>query len=77
LHESLGPDVADEALGAYIQQYRDTGSSTEEFVRSIKEASPAIVSAVLHDWLYTTSWLNRLESGESLADLIESYRSEG
>ncbi len=77
LHESLGQRISDAVLGSYIQQYRESGSSTEDFVGSIKEANPAIVSAVLSDWLYTASWLNRLESGESLADLIESYRAKG
>jgi len=77
LHESLGPNTSDAALGSYIQQYRESGSTTRQFVTSIKEANPAIVSAVLNDWLYTTTWLERLESGESLEDLIESYRAKG
>jgi len=77
LHESLGPTTSDAALGSYIQQYRESGSSTEDFVGSITTANPAIVSAVFNDWLYTTTWLERLESGESLEDLIESYRAGG
>lgn len=77
LHESLGPTESDTALGAYIRRYREAGSSTEQFVTSIKETNPAVVSAVLNDWLFSTTWLDRLESGESLADLIESYRARG
>jgi hypothetical protein len=45
-------------------------------VIALKEAGPSVVSAVLNDWLYTASWLDRMESGESVADLIESYRAQ-
>jgi len=75
LYESLGVDVADQALGAYIRQYRETGSSTAEFVESMMIANPHVVGAVLDEWLYTTTWLERLEAGETLAELIESYRA--
>jgi hypothetical protein len=76
LYESLGPKELDAALGSYIREYRETGSSTEEFVIALKEAGPSVVSAVLNDWLYTASWLDRMESGESVADLIESYQGQ-
>lgn len=74
LQESLGTDVSDAALGAYIRRYRPRGSGTREFVESIRRASPA-ATAVLDEWLFSTRWLDRLNSGESLADLIESYRA--
>jgi len=74
LQESLGPALSDATLGAYISSFRLTGSSTQEFVESVAAANPSVAAAVFDEWLYTTRWLDRLNSGESLADLIESYR---
>jgi hypothetical protein len=75
LQRSLGQPALDAALGRYIRDYRDSGSSTEQFVDSVIGATGATARAVFDDWLYSTSWLDRLNAGVSLDDMIAAYRT--
>ncbi|HSM08224.1 MAG TPA: M1 family aminopeptidase [Gemmatimonadota bacterium] len=75
LQRSLGQPALDAAVGRYISDYRDSGSTTEEFVDSMMGAGGATAKAVFDDWLFSTRWLDRLNAGEPLDDMIDAYRA--
>lgn len=74
LHEVLGPEGFNRALGAWFERYRATGSTTRQFVDFVQGRSDTDLEPLFRDWLFTTRWRERLESGESLTDVIAGYK---
>jgi aminopeptidase N len=74
LHEVLGPEEFNRTLGGWFEQYRGDGSTTRQFVDFAQTRTDTDLEALFRDWLFTVRWRERLESGESLADMIETYK---
>jgi len=73
IYETIGPGRFDAALGAYYRAHPHTGTSTRAFADWLTEAEPGIRRTILEDWLFTTRGIDRLEAGEPLAAMVESY----
>lgn len=74
LYRTLGRDAFDRALASWFRAYRDSGSTTPQFVAAMEAAGGADLEPLFRDWLETAGWYRRLRSGESLAALVASYR---
>lgn len=74
LYEALGANDFDRVLGGWFDEYRGSGSTTRQFVDFVRARTDADLEALFEDWMFTARWRERLESGESLADMIASYR---
>ncbi len=73
LYRTLGEARFDAVMGEYFRAYRSTGSDTDEFVRFIQSNTANNLATLFKDWVYTTNWLARLESGEVLEAIVSSY----
>jgi hypothetical protein len=73
LHELLGADAFDRVYRGFFQRYREQGVTTAELAAAFREAD-ARSDRVLSDWLLTTRWYARLSAGETLVQMIETYR---
>lgn len=73
LYEVLGADAFDRALGEWFDRYRGSGSTTRQFVELTQARTDIDLEALFEDWLFTPRWRERLESGESLAEMIAGY----
>lgn len=76
LQEVLGPEELNETLGGWFERYRSSGSTTRQFVDFAQTRTDVNLEPLFRDWLFTARWLERLESGETLAEMIESYKPE-
>jgi hypothetical protein len=74
LHETLGAEGFDAALGSYYRAHSRIGTSTREFADWLTEIAPALRETILEDWLFSTRGIERLTSGESLASMRDQYR---
>ncbi|MGD8496053.1 MAG: hypothetical protein PVF05_07650 [Gemmatimonadales bacterium] len=74
LYRMLGPDAFDRALASWFRTYRESGSTTPQFVATMEAAGGPGLEPVFRDWLETAGWYQRLGSGEDLAALVASYR---
>ncbi len=75
LHDLLGADAFNRALGGWYQERRERGGTTDEFVAYLKRSVPTDLGPFFQDWLYTTRWYQRLQAGETLSDIVASYRT--
>jgi aminopeptidase N len=73
LYRVLGANEFDRRLGSFFRKYRATGGTTEQFVASLSDGSAIDLGPLFRDWLFTTGWAERLSSGQSLQDIVESY----
>jgi aminopeptidase N len=74
LYELLGEDAFDALLRGYFEAFRDSGSTTHDFVDHVAGKSNIALRPVFDDWLFTTQWARRLTAGESLNEIVASYR---
>jgi hypothetical protein len=74
LYKLLGDEEFDALLRDYFEAYRDSGSTTDDFVRHMNHGSKLGLEPVFDDWLFTTRWAERLTAGESLREIVDSYR---
>jgi hypothetical protein len=74
LYQLTGPDAFDAAIGGYFQRHRESGGTTEAFVRFFQESTSARLEGFFDDWLRTTRWVDRLRGAGSLNVLIAEYR---
>jgi len=74
MFETIGPRRFDAALGSYYRAHPHTGTTTRAFADWLTEAEPGLRGTILEDWLFTPQGIDRLETGESLAAMVESYR---
>jgi hypothetical protein len=74
LYTNLGEDRFDGLLAGYFDAFRSTGSDTDQFVEYVSAQSGEDLTKFFHDWVYTTVWYTRLASGETLHEVIGSYR---
>jgi hypothetical protein len=73
LHETLGEAAFDRAYRQYFQRYRASGGTTQQLAAAFR-AESIKSDRVLADWMFTTRWYARLKAGESLRQIIDSYR---
>jgi hypothetical protein len=76
LHELLGEKEFNRALGGYYQQFRDASGSFDDLVEIANKTSSRNLKIFFDDWFYTVRWQAKLKRAESVAALLESYRSE-
>ena len=74
LYTNLGEDRFDGLLAGYFDTFRSTGSDTDQFVEYVSTQSGEDLTRFFRDWVYTTAWYTRLASGETLHEVITSYR---
>jgi hypothetical protein len=65
LYKTLGKSEFDTLLGRYFSTYRESGSTTSQFVDCVRTHSSVDLQPLFEEWLYTTRWAERLISGES------------
>jgi hypothetical protein len=73
LHGLLGDEAFDRAYRDYFQRNRERGATTVDLAKAFRDADPRS-ERVLSDWLSTTRWYSRLRAGETVAQMIETYR---
>lgn len=73
LYDVLGAAMFDRTYAAYYQEHREQGGTTAQLADAFRAVSSKS-DPILADWLFTTRWRARLASGESLAQIIASYR---
>ncbi|MCG3771366.1 MAG: hypothetical protein JW384_02552 [Nitrosomonadaceae bacterium] len=66
LFKALGKSEFDTLLGGYFSTYRESGSTTAQFVDCLRTHSRVDLQPLFDEWLYTTRWADRLVSGERL-----------
>ena len=76
LHEVLGPEEFDRTLGGWIERYRGSGSTTRQFVDFMQAQTVVDLDSLFRDWMFTVRWRERLEAGEPLEQMIDSYKPE-
>jgi hypothetical protein len=74
LHEVLGPEEFDRTLGGWIARYRASGSTTRQLVDFAQAQTTIDLEPLFRDWMFTVRWRERLESGETLEEMIDSYK---
>jgi hypothetical protein len=74
LHQLLGAEGFDRAIGGWYQERRERGGTTDEFVRSVKRSAGIPLDRFFDDWVYTTRWYQRLSAGETPRQMVDSYR---
>lgn len=74
LHELLGPDAFDRAIGGWYQERRTRGGTTDEFVAHVKRTSPVSLDGFFEDWFYSMRWYERLAAGTTVRALVDDYR---
>lgn len=76
LHEVLGAEEFNRALGGWFDRYRGSGSTTRQFVDFAQAQTDIDLESLFQDWLFTARWRERLEAGETLPEMIDSYKPE-
>ncbi len=73
LHQAAGEEAFNKAIGNYYRHYSETGATTEDFVREVKDVSSIAVDRLFEDWLYTTRWSDLLLDGRPMRALAADY----
>jgi len=73
LYQAIGPAAFDQAYREFFQQYRVTGARTGDLIDAFRAASPRS-ERVTREWVLTTRWYERLASGETIREIVDSYR---
>lgn len=73
LYATLGPDDFDRAYREFYQRFRDSSATSADLVAAFHGVNPA-ADRVFGDWFLTTRWYTRLRGGESVQQIVESYR---
>ena len=73
LDQLLGADRFDQCYRRFYQRYRGPGATGRDLADSFHLVD-ARADAVFADWFFTARWYARLAAGESLQQMIESYR---
>jgi hypothetical protein len=73
LYNALGSDDFDRAYRDFYQSFRDTGATSADLVAAFHRVSPT-ADRIFQDWFLTTRWYARLRGGESLEQIVETYR---
>jgi len=75
LYHTLGSASFDHAYRTFFQRYRSSGATTAELVAVFHHEGSA-TDRIFDDWLTTTHWYTRLAGGETLADMLTTYRPQ-
>jgi aminopeptidase N len=74
LYEVQGGERFDQAYRDFFQAHQAHGSSTSEMAGAFRAAGGGS-ERILSDWLWTTHWHARLQAGESVQQMIDTYRA--
>ncbi len=78
LYRLAGRDTFNAIVGRYYANYQKTGGSTEDFATlAIEVADAKYVSKLFHDWVFTTSWADRIVKIAGIEELVKYYREDG
>jgi hypothetical protein len=75
LHELMGEEDFNQAVGRHYQRYRGSTGSFDDLVRIAGEISSRDLRAFFDDWVHSTGWQERLKKTGSVAALLEAYRA--
>lgn len=73
LYSTLGSDDFDRAYRDFYQQFRDSSATSAELLAAFHRVNPA-ADRIFQDWFLTTRWYARLRAGESVEQIVETYR---
>lgn len=73
LYRTMGGADFDRGLATWFAGYRSTGSTTEQFVATMSQASSVDLTGLFQDWLFTDAWVRKIEAGASVEDMIRGY----
>ena len=73
LFSTLGSDDFDRAYRDFYQQFRDSSATSAELLAAFHRVNPA-ADRIFQDWFLTTRWYTRLRAGESVEQIVETYR---
>lgn len=73
LYQTLGADTFDRTYREFLQASRTTGAAAADLARAFRSADGRS-EKILDEWLFTTRWHARLAAGETMAQILASYR---
>lgn len=73
LYTVLGPDDFDRAYRDFYQRFKDSSATSADLAAAFHDVNPQ-ADKILEDWLLTPRWYARLRAGESVEQVVESYR---
>lgn len=78
LYGVAGPERFRAIIGGYSRQYAVSGGSTRDLaayaMRTTQAEGTRGVTALFHDWVFTTDWWPLVRDGAKVADLLRRYR---
>jgi hypothetical protein len=76
MYRLSGSAAFNQIMGGYYEQFGATGGTTDEFVRLASRISPADLTPLFQDWIYTTGWTERVEASDGVEDLVRHYQNQ-
>ena len=76
LYRVLGPDDFDRAYRDFYQRFQDSSATSADLVAAFHGVNAAI-DKIFEDWFLTTRWYPRMRDGESVEQIVETYRRFG
>lgn len=73
LYSVLGATDFDRAYRDYYQRFRDSSATSADLVATFHGVNPA-ADKIFEDWFFTTRWYARMRAGESVEQMVETYR---
>jgi hypothetical protein len=78
LYRLVGRDVFNQIIGRYYAKYNGSGGSTREFMAVASSTAESVnLQRLFDDWVFTTSWVDRIAQGNDVAALAEYYHPGG
>lgn len=75
LYRLSGRENFNRIIRDYVAEYGSRGGSTRDLVEMARRDSPGISRQLYEDWLFTTEWVERVEKGAGIDDLVTFYKS--
>jgi len=75
LYYWLGEDTFNKLIGGFYEQYYKTGASTRAFTEyCIKHCKEKQIKTFFDNWMYTTDYIEHLNSDATIDDIVLIYR---
>jgi aminopeptidase N len=75
VHRLAGVEAFHRIIGRYVADYGARGGTTKDLVDMIRRTSPVDLSQLIHDWIETTAWTDRVGRATGIRDLAAEYHA--
>lgn len=76
LYRLVGHEAFTGMLARYVDRYGTDGGTTADFLQVVQAGAALDLSPLIHDWILTTAWADRLQEAPTVQDLAAYYRAQ-